>query len=697
MKKILKAFLPLAMVGASLPVLSTLTSCKDEKPLEIEIKKNRQICYTHECTFNFESNNDLPKDTQLFVVGSSAGSEIYIDPNTTNLKEKKIGFRINSTVHYDKEIDFGLDFRANGTDIFVDDLHVYYVFEEEEYKDSVRPVKKVEKNVDSWKYNYKFQFSSMPLSSVDMRIVGGQTFDKLTLSQTTAKVVKEGYYYYLYVPVQLSYNVYENDFFTFNIEFSFRNSFGFSQVVNVNDLGCEFNIENRGEVPAELFKFEDWKLVGWQDTVSAKLIQHYSTMRIPNRGGGTVVVKQGAFELLDGDADTYNSITKLVIPKGIDFINYDKAFFHFKNLELLDLSEYDAIPNWADQAKQEGYKLFNTEKSNHKAGIVLCNDPFSDKNAGGAYLDARRTNWIKTFNAIGLGNINPDEYKQTNWEHNWAIYSVSDKDPKFGPEVTDESWFIIDENHTLTGINKSKAIRSNLKNIALIKIPDDVTSIRIDTNENYGFDRFSLAGCSFDPLRCNNPELVDIPIGRQLLLGSNLQEIYLNTDGNGAFYHAGIKGNIVFPDSLVRIDEKCFDTSHFFPSTMASIPYVPCGFQCGPNPSLKKIGKNAFINCYINYITLPASLEELGDELFSNTSEEWSILQRIDLTDFDDVPTTRVEADHPLKNLQNVTGVTRSIEIKNCSDEMKEKWRQLIKDWYDGENIPPNWMITFKI
>lgn len=695
MKKNLRALLPCCLVATFFPTLSLATSCNnDEKPLHIEPDKDKVICYEHDFVINCFANKTLPKNTSVTVVG--AGSDVYVNSDETHISGStgKIALRINSTIHYDKKIDFALRFNLGDEDYYVEGLQVNYYFQEEQYKDEIVSLQESLTSEDSWHYEYKFQFSGMPQTSVQMRLVGGQSYELLKLTHSSAQVVKEGKFYYLYVPIDLSYSVVEDDFLTFNIEFSFRNSFGFTQITNINDIGCEFKFTPTDTVPVDFFKVEGDSILGWEDTVTVAALQHFSTIVIPSEINESRIfdIADGAFDLIDNDPDTYKTITTLWISNFVDYIGREE-FFHFYNLEVLDLSAYASIPRWLVTDVTHSWKLFNSQAWNHKSGIVWVSDSFDDKHAW-TDRDKKRQNWIDCLRAKGLGSPSED-YDSKNWKQIWTPYNVGE----YSCEVTDRSWFEIDENHTLVGLNQNKLNKSNIRDIAIIRIPDDVTKISIGPNK-VGFDYFSTQPIDFDPLRSlDHPTYLDFwPVGRALFLGKGLREITINGDGKtGAFEKAGIRGNVVIPNSLTTIGSRAFFDANFMVNGtgMEDIPQWGFGLENSSNPTLESIGDYAFANSCLHYISLPETIKSLGDSLFKHDGYKYDRqLTNIDLSAFKTVP--YIDASYPLQDLQTdpELGLTRFIYI--YSNELKNDWTALIKEWYGGKSLPSDWVIEIK-
>ncbi|MCQ2956602.1 MAG: hypothetical protein MJ233_01770 [Mycoplasmoidaceae bacterium] len=179
------------------------------------------------------------------------------------------------------------------------------------------------------------------MSKVKLRIVGGQSYEKLELQQELVDVVKEGSFYYLYVPIHLSYDVGTNDFLTFDLEMSFTNSYGYTQIENINDIGCEFKITQTDVIPDVFFKITGSFLDGFKDNVSAKAVSNFTTLKVPQNIGS---VRRGAFSLIDGNPDSFKSITKIVLHQNI-YILENGVFANFHNIEIIDMSSCTSIPN----------------------------------------------------------------------------------------------------------------------------------------------------------------------------------------------------------------------------------------------------------------------------------------------------------------------------------------------------------------
>ncbi len=689
MRKKIRALIPCCLIATFSPALSLVTSCSnDDAPLDIKVDKEKVISYEHDFVINCIANKTLPTNTSVSVIG--AGSDVYVNVDETHISgsKGKISLRISSTIHYDKKIDFALRFNLGNEDFYINGLQVNYFFQEEQYKDEIVSSQESLKCEDSWHYEYKFQFSNMPQSSVQMRLVGGQSYECLKLTQTIGHVVKEGKFYYLYVPIDLSYSIVEDDFLTFNIEFSFTNSFGFTQITNINDIGCEFKFTPTDIVPVDFFKLSGSSIVGWKETVTVATIQHFSTIMIPS---SIARINDGAFNLIDNNPDTYKTITTLYIAQNVDYVA-NKAFFNFFNLEVLDLSGCYGMPSWLTNDLYKNWKYFDSQSWNHKSGIVWVGDRFDDKHKK-IDSDLKRWDWIQHLQAKGLGGITSEAYDINNWKQNWTPYSVNSLEC----EVTDESWFEIDNNHTLIGLNINKINKSDIRDIALIKIPDDVTKISIAPNK-VGFDYFSTKPLDFDPLRCIPPVSSNYwPIGRRLFLGKGLKEITINGDGKtGAFENAGVAGNIILPDSLTTMGARAFYSATYMkPIAADAPPECGFGFENSVKPSLAFIGDYAFADSCIHYISLPETIETLGDALFKHDGrDENKRLEKIDLSAFKTIP--YIDASHPLEGLQSYKdlGLARFFYI--YSRELKNDWQALLKKWHNDTDLPSDWVVEIK-
>ncbi|MCQ2956601.1 MAG: hypothetical protein MJ233_01765 [Mycoplasmoidaceae bacterium] len=60
----------------------------------------------------------------------------------------------------------------------------------------------------------------------------------------------------------------------------------------------------------------------------------------------------------------------------------------------------------------------------------------------------------------------------------------------------------------MTGINPSKFNKTNMRNIGLIKLPDNVTKIEV-SNSDVTFAKFSEFGCGFDPFDLNDTPVAE--------------------------------------------------------------------------------------------------------------------------------------------------------------------------------------------
>lgn len=672
MKKILKSLLPCCLLATSWTPLFLMAGCKQKSELVIDVPDKTQICTEHDFSIKYTSNSRLPKGTRIGVVG--VGSDLYVDEDKTEIGEHggKITIRINSAIHYDRHFHFALSFSDDKTDTYIDDLNVYYVFQDDDYKDLVAPTQTLITQEDNWDYVYKFQFNNMPLSKVRLSIVGGQSYEKLEIQQQLVDVVKEGSFYYLYAPVHLSYDIGMNSFLTFDLEMTFTNSYGYTQIENINDIGCEFKITQNEIIPDVFFKNTGSTLEGFKDNVSAEAVSNFTTLKIPNYINS---VRRGAFSLIDGNPDSFKSITKIVLHQNI-YLLENGVFANFHNIEIIDMSDCSTIPYWLTVALVP----FATNDGVHKSGIVLVGQKFDDKFGA----DEARSDWITRLESHGVGSTNLLSDKR--WKNSWTVYSTVD-------EITTDDWFTTiedkDHNIVLTGINPNKFNKDNLRNIGLIKIPDNVTKIEI-SNSKLTFAKFSEYGCGFNPFVLNDTPVLEWNFNRRLLLGKNLKEINANSDLNGAFYQAGICGNIILPNSLKTLGPYAFDSCEYLQPSPEKTNYG-YGIEYSTQPSLKSIKDFAFCRSYIDYIAFPKSLSELGEHLFGSedTQTSCSFLNSIDLSAFGDAPDIH---GIPLDGIDSdPDGGTIYIEKYSIKDD----WDSKLLEWNDGEALT-KWKVELK-
>lgn len=683
MKKILSKLLPGCLIPLSVTPFLSLSSCK-EQDLQITVDKEKLVCYEHEFKLNYKANRSIPKGTRLGIIG--AGSDLFIDEERTDFSKENgvLAFKINSGIHYDKQIDYTLVFSYGDKEILIEGLQVMYVFQEEDYKDEIRAVQETVTNQDDWEYTYKFQFSNAPLSSVKVDLVGGQSYDLLELTKNEIKVEKEGGLYYLTVPLHLSYSVVENNFITFDIEFSFTNSFGFTQITTINDLGCEFKFTPTDVIPDIFLDFGQsgsrHSLYGIKKNVPVSSINHFSVLSIKD----VDVIEEGAFSLIDGNPDTFKSITKIKLAGDIVGIGKN-VFFNFYNLEELDLSEDNNIPPWLDLSFTWNRQIFNSEAWSHKSGIVWTGVNFSDREGA----DAIRSNWVTHLEIAGLGASKDYTTPSDKWEHCWTPYGYD--------EVTPEDWFVTKNEGsvvTLTAIDTTKYTREDLRKIGVIKIPDNVTAISLNpTGRQKDFSIFKDVSCSFNPLQYYKspffPDVVENTFNRRLVFGKNLTEINQNISGVGAFYQIGLCGNIILPNKLTFIENNTFkDATYRYFKVEDQEFYCDYrfGFEYGSSPTLNRIGNEFLAQSLIEYCNIPSSIKKMGDSLFSECDQ----LTKIDFSSFLSVPSD-IEASTPLSGLK--VGSNRYFYINKSSS--LEDWTTLITNWCGG-TLPEGWSITKK-
>lgn len=164
----------------------------------------------------------------------------------------------------------------------------------------------------------------------------------------------------------------------------------------------------------------------------------------------------------------------------------------------------------------------------------------------------------------------------------------------------------------------------------------------------------------------------------------------VSTIGNQSFRNAGLEGDLKIPDNVRFIDFFAFEyciglTSLEIGKYLTGISYsafADCTNLSSINfcssTELKEIGNNAFLRTSLNSITLPESVETLGDYVFSSIST----LQSADLTSsISIIPTNAFRSNTSLKSVQfsdSVSGI-ESDAFTGCSSLSQISWSQNLK------------------
>lgn len=491
-------------------------------------------------------------------------------------KKTKLRFEIDATnsMQFNFKIKFIFKNEQKKQEIVeTKELNFLYSYFPDPDSDRIVPKERrvTTENIHSVQFDFIFYVSSQ-VSSANLEIVR-QTSNLLTLNDSYCDVhfVQRTGQWIANVIVNIDESVQDTSFINFDLQFTFTNTFGKTQITVLKGLSIAFVSNLEVEMPSDYFKIEKsqgnkYTLVGLNDWVDPNKANLFSVIRIPDIVN---VIGDRAFS----DSMAFKHIRKIIFNDKLLMIGY-KAFSGCTNVSELDLTVYLSSPVWI----KNSYACFDDFVI--ESGYIWFNNKFYQK-----YDEIREI----------CSDLNQFCALSNEWEGFTNLDVIPDD---FYDIQTSET----SEDKTLVGF-VTKTILS-IPKYRIIKIPDGVTHMSRDC-------LIALASLPYQ----NLDKSIDFKyLTRHLILPKSINEI-VNLN------FCGISGllNIEAPNLKTILtnsfqDMRMYSPNEVHPLEVKKDPLYIHFINCD---SLETIEQSAFYGCgAIGNLELPASLNDLKENAF---------------------------------------------------------------------------------
>lgn len=681
MKKQLKFLLSLGTI-ASFVSISPLAACQ---PSGLFVSTNNFTFLTTNRFIDIPIQfKDIPNSDVYVEIENAPANTISLEQNLFHVSTRNINLHIklDDSVTSDSYINFNLAFWIKNTKgkqgVFrLYDFVYYYQIIDPEVDDLISVPQTTSTSVNKHFFMYDLYFDQIPDSETVKVEILDDTSSKLKLRQQEFPI-EIGTGIKSRIILDLDIGIYQNQAFPFNLKFTFTNSKHKQQQTTLYGFVGFFIKKQVDEIPDEYFLLskiankksndgeDQYALKGIKEGVDPRDLVSYTKLVIPDN---VVTIDQDAFE----NHDMFPNIIGLTIPNSVEDIGAG-AFGGLDNINEIDLSSYEELPQWATEGDKRD--IFSTNMT-FQFGFVWTS----------SNLNISEMLWEK-----GLPN-------------HWNDYSAEC--------VTGKDFYTFnDEGTEITGISEDGLDR--LEEIKVIKIPDNVKHIAPDV---------------FVPMKTRPFVGEEGPETRLLFLNGNLETLSRNT-----FKNVGISGPIIIKSPYIStLPESAFEDCSVYDDPLItgvkedsnkSIYFIQCNNltlisnyafsmtkasndELSLPHNIKQIGDLAFESCSYKTITIPQSVSQIGTYAFADIYSESpkKRLSKIDLSDYDEIlnpeeeesqqtyiPSWLVATDSfTFLNACADTGVViLSNEIKQEVEDNNENWNDWVKKIKKNHGIPMN-------
>lgn len=598
MKRNRKISLFLSCATALPAVLLPLSACSKNNHVvdDIVVVENKSIItYEHSFAINFEFLIDCQQEV-LVQITSPSVQAFWIKQNIIQLNKRRgtVEFQIDDSISVNSLFSYNLKFwfRTPSGEYHSETLfgfNTYFLDEHESELDFPYVEANTQTVVNKHKFQYKVIFEKEPTSKHIHIQLNNDPSNKISLETDVVDVQSELGFFFINVNVDLDMSVFLTSTYCFSIDIEFVNSYGREQRNHFYGWTAEFQKEWTDEIPNDYFNIvyssnDEIILKGLKDKINKLESGAYSKLLIPP---GVTKIDPSAFT----DKEWFKNIRFLHIPKSVKSIG-GLAFSGLDNLNELDLIDYSLAPDWS-----ETDNIFDKDNFKTVGGFVWT-DQIQD-------LDSFNTKVHKW----GLPQL-------------WNAYN-SDM------VSSEENFTLTNEGTVLNGIPPTTESYEKWKHIKVIKIPESVERISINSlnplkeipfeknKENFDF-QYETRRLILNKKLTNLPEHVFQNLGISgviLIYCDNLKLLPFAAFSDSVSYGSPAlldvenePFNLMLSDSfnIENIEDFCFNMTPFanqnivFPASVTSI------------------GKFAFQGHQFQSITFTHYLSIIGNRAFSN-------------------------------------------------------------------------------